>query len=349
MQFYQTNTRCIKEIIDEVRRIEKYSPYELSRSDFVTFNGIMTDDEMLRAGRPYYQIYPEVFGAVSDTTLDLDIEDWKVPFDCFEIRMPKTERPLIPVQPNSSFGVMSIQVFRNFYKRLSVISKEGICCTYQYIKNTQPEDLQQFIAELSNRTAIKVNVCDFEDPQNEHEQQYVMIALGYAPNTRIRDVIDDSVRRIMAKENFYSTDPELKDMSGEAWSTTLKLALGISLLATGSQKILEYDVLSKHLEAYREMRDKGNVSECRRIEDIAKKKGKYGWNIGKPVERRLPLSVGNSYDSGECNGGSHHHYRSYRCGHWHIYHTGTHRTKVNIRWLNPTVVRPDLPNREQVA
>ncbi len=349
MQFFQTNTHFLKENLDEVRRIEKYCPNELSGSDIVTMNGLLTDDEMLKNGRPYYQIYPEVFGAVSDTTLDLDIEDWKVPFDCFEIRMPKTARPLIPVQPNSSFGVMSIQVFRNFYKRLAVISQDGTCCTYQYIRNEHPESLHQFIADLSNHTAIKVNICDFEYPQNEHEHQYIMITLGYAPNTRIRDVVDTTIRRIMAKESFYSTDPELKDMSGEAWGTTLKLALGISLLATGSEKILEYDVLSKHLEAYRKMRDKGDVSECRRIEDIAKKKGKYGWNIGRPAERRLPLSVGNSYDSGECNGGSHHHYRSYRCGHWHIYHTGVHRTKVKIVWLNPTVVRPDLPNREQIA
>jgi len=348
MQFFQTNTHFLKENLDEVRQIEKYCPHELSGSDIVTINGLLTDDEMLKNGRPYYQIYPDVFEAVSDTTLDLDVDDWKVPFDCFEIRMPKTERPLIPVQPNSPYGVMSIQVFRNFYKRLVIISQDGIWCTYQHIRYAHPESLQQYVAELSNQTAIKVNICDFENPQNEYEHQYLMTTLRYASDTRIRDVVDTTIRRILAKESFYSGGSDLKDMSGEAWSTTLKLALGVSLLATGSQKILEYDVLSKHLEAYRKMRDKGDVSECKRIEDIAKKKGKYGWNIGKPRERHLPLSEG-SYDGGTGNRDHHHHFCSYRCGHWHKYHTGTHRTKVKMVWLNPTVVRPDLPNREQIA
>ncbi len=346
MQFFQTDTRYIKENIDEIRRIEKYSPYKLSGSQIASFNGAVIDDEMLRTGRPYYQIYPQIFDPVSDTTLDLDIEDWKVPFDIIEIRMPKTQCPLIPIQPNSSVGVMSIQVFKNFYKRMAIPIADGRCITYQFIKNTLPEYLPRFVAKFDNRIAIKVNLFDFDNSQNENKGRYIITSLEYAPEIKIRDAVDTTIRRIMAKESFYSTDPDLKDMSGEAWSTILKLALGISLLATGSQKILEYDVLSKHLEAYRKMRDKGDVSECRRIEDIAKKKGKYGWNIGRPAERRLPLSVGNSYDSGECNGGSHHHYRSYRCGHWHIYHTGAHRTKVKIVWLNPTVVRPDLPNRE---
>ena len=144
---------------------------------------------------------------------------------------------------------------------------------------------------------------------------------------------------------IYHWDSDMDDMSGVAWSKTLKLALGVSLLATASQKILERDVLAKQLEAYRKMKDKGDTQGCREIEKKAKKKGKFGWNIGKPRARRLPLSQGNSYNSGDSQG-HHHKYASCRCGHWHKYRVGKGRTKVAIKWLPTMAVRPDLPAKE---
>jgi len=93
------------------------------------------------------------------------------------------------------------------------------------------------------------------------------------------------------------------------------------------------------------MKDRGDVLGCREFEKKARKKRKYGWNIGKPRGRRLPLSEGDSYSSNGSQGG-HHQYASYRCGHWHKYRVGKGRTKVKIKWLTPTVVRPDLPSKE---
>ena len=96
---------------------------------------------------------------------------------------------------------------------------------------------------------------------------------------------------------------------------------------------------------YREMRNKGDLSGCKNTENKAKKKGKFGWNVGKPKGRRLPLSESGSY-GGSGNQGGHHKYASYRCGHWHRYYVGKGREKVKINWVNPTEVRPDLPVRE---
>lgn len=344
MQFYQTDTKYLKGVIGHVRCIEKYSPYELTNKKATSCNFILFDDEMLRLGRPYYQIHPQVFEDVSSTTLDLDIEQWKVPFDVFEIRMPKTEKPLIPIQPNNSIGVMSIQIFRDFHKKLFACSDEGIPFTYKYIKSTQPEMLSLF-RQFSIHTAIKINFCDFSAPHDDYKKHSVLTTLSCEHGVKIREAVEQTIQRVMNKERFYSDDSTIEDMSACACNQVIKLALGVSLLATASQKIVEYDVLSKHLEAYRKMRKKGDVSGCRNIERKASKKGKYGWNIGKPTSRHLPLSDGDSYANGSSQGG-HHNCSSLRCGHWHKYYIGKGRKKVDIKWLNPTVIRPDLPVRE---
>jgi len=343
MEFYKTDAKYSKMAMERIRHIEMNCPHTMPGNQGISFNMAVIDDEMLKRGRPYYQIYPEVFEAVSNTTLDLDIDDWKVPFDIFEIRMPKTDQPLIPIQPNSSIGITSIQVFRNFYKRM-IVQDTGVGITYKYIKNTQPERLSLF-TQLINHTAIKVNLCDYSDPQDYNKCQCIMTTLGYQPDTSIKDIVNATIRRLLNKTTFYNDEPDLEKMSGYAWSKTLKLALGVSLLATASQKMLEYDVLSNQLEAYREMNDKGDVSGCKNIEKKARKKGKFGWNIGKPRGRRLPLSEGDSYTNNSSQGG-HHHCSSIRCGHWHKRRVGEGRIKVNIKWQHPTVVRPDLPAKE---
>ena len=343
MQFFQTETKYLKDVVDEIRFYEKYRPYEVPVNKASGFNMILIDDEMIRNGRPYYQIYPEVFGAVSDTTLELDIDDWKVPFDIFEIRMPKTEKPLIPLQPNSNLGVISIQVFRNFYKRYFFYTEEGLCFTYKYLSHANSGTLLR-LNEFQNHTVIKVNACDYKDPTNLYEYQHLHTTLKYQPERRISDMVNSTMARIITRENYYCDDPTLEPMSDWGWVTVIKLALGVSLLATGSQKVLEYDVLSKHLDVYREMRSKGNFKGCREIEEKARGKGKYGWNIGKPTARHLPLSEGDPYEN-NCSQGGHHNFSSFRCGHWHKYRIGKGRTKVAMKWLTPTIVRPDLPSK----
>lgn len=342
MQFYQTDTSYRKEYIDNWRFIEKYDPNKLTDKNVSLFNCAMIDDEMLRTDRPYYQIYPEVFEAVSDTTLDLDIDDWKVPFDIFEIRMPKTKYPLIPIQPNSSLGVMSIQVFRNNYKRMAWKMDAGTYMTYKYMKNVYPEKTKAITESFKNNTVIKVNSCDYSEPLNINKLSAGLIELKYESQNTIRDIVQCTFNNVPIY--YFANNVIDLDYLDKALLTATKLSLGVSLLATGSQKILEYDVLADQLDAYRKMREKGDLAGAKDIEERSKRKGKYGWNIGRPRDRRLPLSVnGNSHNENGHHSG--HHYRSFRCGHFHKYNIGPNRSKVAMRWIDVTVVRPDLPER----
>jgi len=245
MQFYKTDTTDTKKI-NEYLFYEKYCPDKLSNDTILNFTCAMIDDEMLRKGRPYYQIYPEVFEAVSDTTLDLDIDDWKVPFDIFEIRMPKTKYPLIPIQPNSSLGIMSIQVFRNSYKRMAWMTEQGVYTTYKYMKNVSPVKMGLLEMGLKYCTTIKINTCDFNDPDT-NTQRVGMVGLKYKSQKSIRDIVQCTFNSIPS----YEIGNNVIDLNylDKALLTATKLSLGVSLLATGSQKILEYDVLADQLDA----------------------------------------------------------------------------------------------------
>lgn len=343
MQFYQTDTNDTKKNINEYRYYEQYCPDKISHDYMVKFNCGMIDDEMMAKGRPYYQIYPEVFEVMSNSALDLDIDDWKVPFDVFEIRMPKTNCPLIPIQPMSSYGVKSIQVFRNYYKRLALKTNSGAHTTYKYIKKECPTELNEIERIYKNNTMIKVNFGDYSNDSNGCKKIVALVTLKYKHQNTIREIVNEALSINHCYFNLTNKNIDHKGMIASLFPC-IRLSLEVSLLATASHKILEYDVLSDQLDAYRKMREKGDLAGAKIIENKSRQKGKYGWNIGKPHARRLPLSVNdNGHSSNGHNSG--HQYCSYRCRHWHKYHVGPNRSKTVLKLLDVTVVRPDLPER----
>jgi len=337
----------LKNILREVLYTEEYDPQSLTQKTLIPFNSVVYDHELRVKNCPYYHIYPEVFEAVSGTTLELAIDDWRVPFGTFEIRMPKTAKPLIPIHSGSPLGVMSIQVFRNPWSRIAFGYDNGgveSLLTYKYARKHLPQIMSE-LTTWSKDIGIKLNICHYELPNDMYHHQSAISTVRYRSGTRIRDAVAHSIRRALGAEPGYIRDQSCDDISALAWEKSIKLALGVSLLATGSHKILEADVLSKHFDAYRAMRAKGDVAGCKAIEAKAKQKGKFGWNIGKPTDRRLPLSQNAPYPHSEGKG-SRHSWGSIRCGHWHKYRVGAGRTTVKIRWVNPTTVRPDLPLRQ---
>lgn len=122
----------------------------------------------------------------------------------------------------------------------------------------------------------------------------------------------------------------------------LRLIVGVIFLATGAQKILEYDVLSKHLEAYRKLSK--DSPQRREYEKKARAKGKHGWNIGYGRGRKLNLNKRMTYEQAIKEKGSRELlYQHVRGGHWHTVRYGTNRQKIKVVWFDPTVVRKDLP------
>jgi len=338
MEFYMAETQFLKSNLERMLYIEEHDPMQLRSDALTTFNALTFTHQLIKNDRPYYKVYPEVFEAVSGTTLDLAMEDWHLPFDVFEIRMPKTETPLLPIDDGSRVGVSSIQVFRHPERRFAQMIEADTAMTYKYAQRYRPDLAPMF--RFNKNIAIQLNVRDFDTPQPGYQQFLLGTITHYSGHT-IRDATADVVERLVDA----CPANEFERIADWAWEKSIKLALGVSLLATGSQKILQPDVLSKHLNAFNEMRAKGDTAGCKAIVAKARQKGKFGWNVGKPTDRRLPLSQNPSYPRSEGKGGRRI-WGSIRCGHWHKYRVGAGRKTVKIMWVNPTVVRPDLPLRQ---
>jgi hypothetical protein len=123
----------------------------------------------------------------------------------------------------------------------------------------------------------------------------------------------------------------------------MRLLIAVHFLATGSHKVLEFDVLSKHLSAYRAL--EVNNPKRKEYEKKAQIAGKYGWNISYGrAERGLKLPNGISYeDAVRSAGGRELLYQHTRGGHWHTVRIGQGRKDIKVIWYDETVVRSDLP------
>jgi hypothetical protein len=105
------------------------------------------------------------------------------------------------------------------------------------------------------------------------------------------------------------------------------------------ENLIEYDILSKHRSEW------VHATPERKLEiiELARQKGKKGWNIGVSSvlladAPRLSAPKGEVQDpSGELR---HSHIRT---GHLHCVRCGKNKGDVKIMWYRPTVVRPDLP------
>ena len=163
------------------------------------------------------------------------------------------------------------------------------------------------------------------------------------PNKTIEDVIGEIVD-IKAYDN---ASPE-ESVPASIIEACFRILIGIYFVSTGSQKVLEYDVISKHLDAYRKMREEGKNKEAKNYEAKAKKKGKFGWNVGPGRKNRhLILPKGVTYDEAMREAGSRELlYQHTRGGHWHLYWVGSKESqKPIVKWVEETVVKPDLPIR----
>ena len=100
--------------------------------------------------------------------------------------------------------------------------------------------------------------------------------------------------------------------------------------------------IAEHLEAYEKLKE--GSPKRKEYEIKAKRKGKFGWNIGIGEGRNLRLPNGVSYvDACREAGSREHMYSHIRGGHWHMVCFGTKHLSRKVEWFEQTIVRPDLP------
>jgi hypothetical protein len=125
----------------------------------------------------------------------------------------------------------------------------------------------------------------------------------------------DCVPGIQIEEAFYRLPME-EDIPGvhvprELQERCLRLIVSVCFLATGEDRLVEPDVLSKDLAAYIEAQKRGDQQRIDQMSARAVRRGKKGWHVGQQ-ERFRPLgSPATSHDDHEGNRGplSHQHQR----------------------------------------
>jgi hypothetical protein len=121
----------------------------------------------------------------------------------------------------------------------------------------------------------------------------------------------------------------------------IRTAFGVMFCATGAHKVLEYDVLSKHLDAYRKLKG-DDTKERNKYRQLTKKKGRNGWSIGRDG-RKLSLPNGITPPSKKGSGSRKLRNSFLRGAHWRRQACGPKWSKHKYISIRQTVIRPDLP------
>ena len=115
-----------------------------------------------------------------------------------------------------------------------------------------------------------------------------------------------------------------------------KLAVTIGFMANSKSELIEPDILGRDRQRYA-TGDDAVKAQCA---DRAKRRGKFGWNVGNDLmflgeqDSQHHAAEG---ERGELN------YSHLRGGHPHAVRYGKGKKKVKIMWFRPTRVRADLP------
>ena len=300
--------------IEEARKRHIFNPHDLD----VGNNQIFMESRWWKNNRPYYKIWPDFVPMLIKTKLAIPMEYFKLPYDAIVIRLPK----------DNLFPFLTVDKEKGLFARAI-----GIC--YGSVENA---------AENTRTPEMMMMYIDFGEREEDHNISvfsYQNLPIFDKVQT-VQEIFDDNKTK---KEDYYWG----ADIPDQVVLNCLKLAVTVSLLATGGHELLEADVLSRDLQRYLE------ASEERKLElaKKAKKLGKFGWTLGRSSSERSFLSprrqIGDNENrpAQETDEENRRHwelqYSHMREGHFHIVRHGPARQQYKIMWYFPTVVREDLP------
>lgn len=301
-QFYRN-------VVNEYMRLKK-EPNTPPRFDFIpylSFHNAVSEQQWYKNNMPYYNVWPGVFDTFIKTRLDIKAKLLKFAHPSFAIRIPIMDEPLLSFK---------YQGYNAWIESLIILGEK-------------PD-------QFYDTTGISIKaIYRIDHPDHLFPGTFNQV-------TRIPE--DCTIEEGFTRDAVVNKDHNGVDYSipSSIVDACCRLTVAVAFLSTGSHKILEYDVLSKHLDAYRAIRDEKKRKE---YEDKAKEKGKFGWNIGHGRgDRHLQIPRGISYEQA-CReaGGRELLYQHVRGGHWHTVRCGAGKEDIKVVWFEDTVVRKDLP------
>ncbi len=294
---------------------------EAMKGSSVLHNQAMAERAWYKQNRPYYKLYHDMIHLLSRTNIDVPCQFLRTPFPAFTIRLPVNHG-------------------------IDFLTVEGRELQSMLVDET-PDELEfDFKVGLMRSTGHRNIVVWMDFGETEADFPKENVDLGGMPiivYNRLSIREDCSIESSLAENNLEGTDGRICDEGiGITTKTTdicFRIAAAVCFLATGADKIIEPDVLTKDFRKYLDAKGQGDAEKQERLSAKAKRRGKFGWTVGREILFPSVARGGCSTDSGDRELSFSHQ----RSAHFHTYWSGPGKNKATIKFIRQLTVRPDLP------
>lgn len=303
------------DILNTIYQKRKLDPKYDARVECVAYNQAGVEGQWYRCRTPYFKIYPGMLKLLTNTDINIPARYVHTPLRTILYRLPKNHKTAELCDDTGSelrsilidelaAGEGNGRVSEVLNDDIQLVKQRRFVLWFDWGENYVTKD-------GDNLPVIAFQIISIADEEQSFEEA-LKVWLG-------KDRLDwDKGHHI----------------SNECLLAAARLAVGICLLATNAHKLIEHDVLNKHVERYR----KSNEAERNNFFERAKQRGKHGWLLGR--ELSIPsIAVTNKGETGTRGELTRAHLRR---GHFHLVLYGVKKSLTRVDWFPPTVVRPDL-------
>lgn len=294
------------------------------------------------AGRPYYNIHPQMALKLARTNLDkIPARYIEIPenFKCIHIRfnedVPIKMTPRgapVHVMADSSVDKNGLYFRSALFGRFNFDDEPMM----QHIPDAIGEDQFVLIVDEGFRGEVPL-----DNGGTAVRMLCNTIRLGMRPDETIPEAIERAI-----DEAAESTDGIMLMAMKERLMNLFRVIISTGFLANCPEdQLLTPEILAKDKGKYKEAQLRGDDAAIKTIVERAQRRGRKGWNVGTDE-----LFVSNSalQPKVESTGtGKELQYSHIRSGHPHAVRYGPGKERVKIKWFRPIRVREDLPFKEE--
>lgn len=288
----------------------KWRHHDLQRAGMVPHR-IDVEDAWIKDRNPYYNVHPKLVSKLCKVDLT------KIPSHLFKL----------------PHGLRSVNIrFAEQHPEFTVneeMRTERLPLMYDIPTDVAPSGsfLTGFLIfdSTENGNRYVTSIVEFNVKTAHDQPFYAIFRIMPRPEVSMQECIDEAKGR--KRGESYE----------EMIRNYLRLAVTVGFLAD-NPTICEADVLADDRHKYQS----GTDTEREVIAARARRRGKYGYNIGTDLMFVGPMAKGEPR-SAEGMSGRELEWAHLRQGHPHCVRYGANKELVKIMWYVPLTVRPDLP------
>jgi hypothetical protein len=280
--------------------------------------------EWIDKKRPYYKIYPDLLPCLTTTKLTVPNQYLQLPFPSILIRLPKDH------------GMPELAVDEKHFVR-AILAADGGKRKALMFGN------ENFIPQESDRRSITVwiDIGEAEGMPNCMFPVYTYQQLLFEDdNQTVEEALEWNVHHTTRNVNGFLHDGGVP-VPIELIDRCLRIVTAVSFLATGGDKIVEFDVLSRDLDRFVRARRQEDRAAQEQIITRAIRNHKHGWTVGR--ELLFPARRESHSDNGQVGKDSELNFQHQRSAHWHWVRYGPGKHQLKLLFYKQLTVRPDLP------